>query len=75
MAKKSMEDRRREANAQSSRAQITSGGPGAVIATYKGTTMRSAEHARGVATKLRSLGWVVVVDRDNTVTATATYSA
>lgn len=72
---KSVDDRRREANAQGGRVAITSGGPGSLIATYKGTTMRSKEHAQGVATKLRSLGWVVVVDKDNTVTATASYSA
>lgn len=73
MAKKTAEDRRREANAQGKRVTIGSGGPGHLIATYPGTSMRDKAHANNVAKALRAKGWTVVVDKDNTVTATAGY--
>lgn len=71
---KTADDRRREAIGQGSSVSITSGGPGSMIATYKGTTMRSKEHAQRVATNLRARGWTAAVERDNTVVATARYS-
>ena len=74
MAQKTADDRRREATQQSASVKITSGGPGAMIATYKGTTMRSKEHAQRVATTLRARGWTAAVESDNTVVATARYS-
>lgn len=72
-AKPTAEERRREATSQSRNVEITSGGPGALIATYPGTTMRSKDHARRVATVLKAKGWRASVGSDNTVTATATY--
>ena len=71
---KTADDRRREAVGQSSKVSITSGGPGSMIATYKGTTMRSKEHAQRVAVALRARGWTAAVEKDNTVVATARFS-
>jgi len=71
---KNADERRREATAQSRSVSIGSGGPGSMIATYPGTSMRSKEHANRVATALRAKGWTVVVNNDNTITATARYS-
>ena len=73
MAKKTADDRRREANSQSRNVSIGSGGPGAIVATYPGTSIRSKEHAGNIAKALRAKGWTVVVNKDNTITATATY--
>jgi hypothetical protein len=68
------EERRREATSQSRSVEVTSGGPGALIATYPGTAMRSKDHAKRVATVLKAKGWRASVGSDNTVTATAVYS-
>jgi hypothetical protein len=63
-----------EANAQSRKAQIRPGGPGSLIATYSPSATGSEERARAVRDALRAKGWIVVMDRDFTLVATADYS-
>jgi hypothetical protein len=66
--------RRAEANAQSSRVQFRSGGRGSLIASYSPSATGSEARARAVRDALRSKGWLVVMDRDFTITATVDVS-
>lgn len=67
---RSKEQRLAEANAQSRKVQIRSGGRGSLIATYSPSVTGGEKRARAVRDALRSKGWLVVMDRDFTVTAT-----
>lgn len=64
------EQRLAEANAQSRKVQIRSGGPGSLIATYSPSVTGSEKRARAMRDALRSKGWFVVMYRDFSITAT-----